>query len=117
MKDIGGNFESEDFKADSLLWGGNDFESGVLVLGDGEKAGDGTVLTRGDDGKFKVSKDTSKGALFVLVDRASFSKAGSYGVRVCISGSLNRERLNVDGASLSDADVDALRGWGIIAKK
>lgn len=117
MKDIGGNFEVEKFEADSLLWGGNDFESGVLSLGDGEKASDGAVLTRGDDGKFRVAKDSKEGALFVLVDRGDFSKAGDYAVRVCISGVLNRSRLSVGGASLSVGDVDALRGWGIIAKK
>lgn len=116
MRDFDGNKDSAEHGRDDFLWGDNLFESGVLALADGESAADGTVLTRAADGKYKVAGD-STGALSVLVDRKTFDEAGSYPVRVCIGGKLNRERIKLAGNALTDADADALRGYGIIAEK
>lgn len=116
MGGINGNKEAIKHDKAALLWGDNEFETATLKITAGEEAKDGAILVRDTDGTLKVATDADAPA-FVLVDRETFSTAGSYPVRVAISGKFNRAGLTLSGAALTDAQADALRGYGIIAVK
>lgn len=120
-----GIYEKQTLNPETLLFGNNEFETGVLNIaepGEGEKVNviDGTILTRDSDtGKYVLadSETIASGPLFILVERVEtpITEAGDFAVRVCISGSVNRDLLNLAGDELSSSDVDSLRTWGILA--
>lgn len=121
MGTINGIHEVRSIEPKTLLFGDNEFETGVLTVaaaasGETINITDGTVLTRNSDGKYEVAADTD-GALFILVDRveAPITEAGDYAVRVCISGRVNRNLVNLGGNALTDAQADALRNYNILA--
>lgn len=119
MGKISGVKEVTTIQPDDLLFGDNEFETGILAVAESESdisIADGTVLTRNSDGEFEVSTDAS-GALCVLVDRVAtpITAAGDYPVRVCIAGKVNKAKLNLNGSDLTDANADALRNYGILA--
>lgn len=114
MGTINGNKETIAHTQDQLLWGDNEFETGVLAIASGDSASDGTLLVRNDAGKFAVASAISA-PVFVLVDRGTYSTAGDYPVRVAISGKFNRKRLSLGGNALTAANADALRSYGILA--
>lgn len=116
MGDINGNKEVIQHDKTALLWGDNEFETATLKITAGEEAKDGTILVRDTDGTLKVASDIDAPA-FILVDRETFNTAGSYSVRVAISGKFNRDSLTLSGSALTDTQADALRGYGIIAIK
>ena len=123
MGKINGVFESENHVIGSLLFGNNEFRTESLVVaepGEGEEINitDGTVLTRDVDGNLVVAEDTTSGSLYILCNEIStpITAAGTYPVRVVESGRVDRRRVNVAGADLTDADVDALRLNGILAE-
>lgn len=121
METINGIFEQKSIEPKTLLLGDNEFETGVLNVptpGEGETVNipNGTVLTRAESGKYVAAEDTD-GPLFVLVDNVitPITAAGDYPVRVCISGSLNRNLVVLAGEPVTDAQVDALRQNNILA--
>ena len=123
MGTINGIYETKNIEPKTLLLGGNEFETGVLnvpAAGSGETINipDGAVLTRdGTSGKYVVAEDTD-GALFILVDHiiTPITAAGDYAVRVCISGDVNRNLVTLNGAELTDAQVDDLRKNNILVR-
>ena len=121
MATINGIFEQKSIEPKTLLLGDNEFETGVLNVptpGEGETVNipNGTVLTRAESGKYVAAEDTD-GPLFVLFDNVitPITAAGDYPVRVCISGSLNRNLVFLAGEPVTDAQVDALRQNNILA--
>lgn len=119
MGTINGVKEVTTITPDSLLFGDNVFETGVLKVAASESAiniVDGTVVSRNNDGTFSVSTDAS-GALAVLVNRVStpITAAGSYPVRFCIAGKMNKSKMNLNGSALTAANADALRNYNILA--
>ena len=120
MGTIKGNYEKKSIELQSLLYGDNEFETGTLKVSAGESINvpDGAVLVRGDDGSYApaTAEDTGK-AVVVLVDGVitPITAAGDYAVRVCISGRVNRNLLTVAGAAVTDAQVNLLRDYGILA--
>lgn len=123
MGTIKGNAETREIDPAALLYGDNEFETGVLTVaaaasGETINIGDGAVLVRGSDGGYTpATEDTSSGAVVVLVDRilSPITAAGSYPVRVCIAGRVNRNLLTVAGKSVTDDHVNLLRDFGILA--
>lgn len=122
MGTISGIYEEKTIEPKTLLLGDNEFETGTLTVAAASSGGtiniqDGTVLTRdGTSGNFVPAANTS-GALFVLTDHiiTPITTAGNYAVRVCISGSVNRNLLNLGGVALTDAQADDLRKNNILA--
>ena len=117
MGKINGVFESENHAIGSLLFGDNEFRTETLTVAADSSIGDGTVLTRDSDTGKLVAASTATGALFILCNEVNtpFTTAGDYPVRVVISGRVDRRKVNLAGSELTDADVDALRGNGILA--
>lgn len=123
MGTIKGNYEERSIEPQTLLYGDNEFETGTLTVAapaEGktlQPLGDGAVLVRGSDGNYTPAASDSTGALVVLVDRVltPITAAGTYAVRVCISGRVNRNLLTVGGAAVTDSQVNVLRDYGILA--
>ena len=123
MGKINGVFETEQHVIGSLLFGNNDFSTETLVVeaaGAGEEINivDGTVLVRDETTqKLKVAEDTD-GALFVLCNEVAtpITAAGEYPVRVVKSGRVDRRKVFLNGTAVTDAQVDALRNYGILAE-
>lgn len=123
MGTIKGNHESATIEPKTLLYGDNEFETGTLTVaaaaeGASINIGDGAVLVRGEDGNYTPAEaSVASGALVVLVDHVitPITAAGTYAVRVCISGRVNRNLLTVGGAAATDKHVNLLRDYGILA--
>ncbi len=122
MGTMKGNFEQRSIEPQTLLYGDNEFETGTLTVAAAAEGatisiGDGAVLVRGDDGNYTPAAADSDGALVVLVDRVitPITAAGTYAVRVCISGRVNRNLLTVAGQPVTDEQVNVLRDYGILA--
>ena len=124
MGTIKGNYEEASIEPQTLLYGNNEFETGTLTVAAPEKdgalepIGDGAVLVRGSDGNYTpATSAVSDEALVVLVDRVDtpITAAGTYPVRVCISGKVNRNLLKVAGQAVTDSQVNLLRSFGILA--
>lgn len=123
MGTIKGNYEEKSIEPQTLLYGDNEFETGTLTVaaaaeGDTINITDGAVLIRGSDGNYTpATSAVSTEALVVLVDRVitPITAAGTYPVRVCISGRVNRNLLTVAGQAVTDGQVNLLRNFGILA--
>ena len=122
MGTIKGNYEERSIEPQTLLYGDNEFETGTLTVAAAAEGatlniGDGAVLVRGDDGNYTPAAAESDGALVVLVDRVltPITAAGTYAVRVCISGRVNRNLVTVAGTPVTDEQVNVLRDYGILA--
>lgn len=123
MGTIKGNYEEKSIEPQTLLYGDNEFETGTLTVaaakeGESINIADGAVLIRGSDGNYTpATSAVSTEALVVLVDRVitPITAAGTYPVRVCISGRVNRNLLTVAGQAVTDGQVNLLRNFGILA--
>lgn len=124
MGTIKGNYEEKSIEPQTLLYGDNEFETGTLTVAapaEGktlEPIADGALLIRGSDGNYTpATSAVSTEALVVLVDRVitPITAAGTYPVRVCISGRVNRNLLSVAGQAVTDGQVNLLRNFGILA--
>lgn len=123
MGKITGNYESTPHAQGCLLLGDNDFRTETLAVaaaGEGQTINivDGTVLTRDSTtGKLKPAA-TAEGPLFVLCDEVltPITAAGEYAVRVVISGRVDRRKVFLAGTAVTDAQIDALRNYGILAE-
>lgn len=123
MWTIKGNYEEKSIEPQTLLYGDNEFETGTLTVaavakGESINIADGAVLIRGSDGNYTpATSAVSTEALVVLVDRVitPITAAGTYPVRVCISGRVNRNLLTVAGQAVTDGQVNLLRNFGILA--
>lgn len=122
MGKMNGVYETERHTLGTLLFGNNEFRTETLKVAAASGGAtinipDGTVLTRDVDGTLKVATDTT-GALFVLADEiiTPITAAGSYAVRVVESGRVDRRKVFLNGTAVSDAQVDALRNYGILAE-
>lgn len=122
MGEINGVYETKKHTLGTLLFGNNEFRTEKLVVAAASGGAtinitDGTVLTRDTDGTLKVATDTT-GALFVLADEiiTPITAAGTYAVRVVESGRVDRRKVFLNGTAVSDAQVDALRNYGILAE-
>lgn len=123
MGTINGIYEEKTIEPKTLLLGDNEFETGTLTVaaasaGEEISIPDGAVLTRDETSGKYVPAEGTEGALFILVDHVitPIKAAGDYAVRVCIKGDVNRNLVTLGGEALTDAQVDALRQNGVLAR-
>jgi hypothetical protein len=118
----------------ALQLGNNKFMQGVINIPSGSTVKAGTILKR-ENGKFAVATDTppnpgnpaagggwetppSPGDIPLAVmplDLKNEGAAADIGFRALIGGMVRRDLLNINGESITDAQADALRDYGIIA--
>jgi hypothetical protein len=119
----------------ALQLGGGKFEQGTITVSAGAAIKAGTILKRAG-AKFAVATDTppnpgtpadgggwsvppSPGDIPVAVMPFDLKNEGAesadMGFRALVGGSVRRDLLNLNGASITNAQADALRNFGIIA--
>lgn len=107
------NMKVQNYGTDKMVQFDNcDFETGIVVsTGDLKK---GAILTRGDDGNFKVWDGSTGEPVAVYVDDNE-AQAGNVPCRALISGKVHKELIYVVDAAPTAAQFDALKAAGIVA--
>jgi hypothetical protein len=139
-----GGMKVENVENRVVLLGDNYFESGVINIAAGGTVAEGTVLKRGADGKFApvVNTDTTPGThgtpaagggwgteptdpipgdVPVAVMPFSITNdkgaAADFGFRALVGGRVRLDMLRINGNSITAAQSDMLRGYGILPVK
>lgn len=113
------NPKIENYDLGGILLGDNEFESGTLVIANGESVKDGAFLKRNADGSFAVVTDTGTETPVALhVDGELANDSGAekkFAVRVLTGGRVAASKCHVNGTTPTAAQLDMLRSYGIRA--
>ena len=101
----------------TLVLGSNFYETGVIAIAAGVEIAAGTLLKRAS-GKFaKAASTDTPVAVMPLALKNTGAASADIGFRALVCGMVRRDMLNLSGAALTDAQCDALRGYGIVPVK
>jgi hypothetical protein len=101
----------------SLFQGNNEFETGLLTVPAEGSVPLGALLKRAA-GKFSVAVDAETPVAINPVEVKNPSDAPvDIPFRALISGRVRRDMLKFNGGTITDAQTDQLRQYGIIPKK
>lgn len=106
----------QNFDLGGICLGNNEFETGVITLGSGDSCKAGQFLLR-DTGKFEVltDSDTEVPVAICMEDITNSGNASAdFPTRVLIAGKVNAGKLLVNAAAPTAAELDMIRGVGII---